>query len=149
MGIVRIEPFRGLDSLSRRLNTFFTDFEKGVNIEFGGFNPKVDIAEDEKQVHITAELPGMAKEDVKITISEDGALTLKGHKQAKKKNEEKTEDNVFIRVERSYGEFSRSFMLPDNISKESIKAEFRDGLLNISLDKKEPERPKEVEVTIA
>lgn len=144
MALVRFDPFRGFENLSKKMSDFIGDFDKGVNIEFGGFAPRVDISEDEKYLYVHAELPGINKENVKITVNDDNVLIIKGEK----KREEVVEDKTFIRVERNYGSFSRSFMLPDNVKTESISAKYENGILSLTLEKIEPVKPKEVHVEI-
>lgn len=145
MTLVKFEPFRGFESLSRRMNEIFGDLEKGVRFEIGDFSPRVDIAEDEKNVYLHAELPGIERENVKISVSEDRVLTLKGEK----KREEKVESKNFVRVERNYGSFTRSFALPENINVEKVEAKFANGVLDLVLPKTEPAKPKEVDISIA
>lgn len=144
MTLVRFEPFRELEHFSRRMNKMLKNFDD-TNTR-GGFTPSVDVAEDEKNIYIHVELPGIPKENVQVTVSEDRILTIRGEK----KQEEKTEDKQknYVRVERSYGNFTRSFSLPDNISAEAIGAAFDNGVLNLTLPKTEPAKPKEVSVAI-
>lgn len=149
MGIVRFDPMRGFESLSRRLTAMANEMEKGYNIDFGGFTPRIDISEDEKYIFLNAEVPGIAKEDVRLTVNDENVLVIKGTKKRDDKEEVKNENISFIRVERSFGEFQRSFMLPENVNKESINAKFENGVLTISLEKIEPAKPKEIEVSIA
>ncbi|GAB1430656.1 Hsp20/alpha crystallin family protein [Ignavibacteria bacterium] len=144
MTLVKFEPFRGFESLSRRMNEMFGELEKGVRFEIGDFSPRVDIAEDEKNVYLHAELPGIERENVKISISEDRVLMLKGEK----RREEKVENKNYVRVERNYGSFTRSFALPDNINVEKVDAKFENGVLNMTLPKNEPTKPKEVSISI-
>lgn len=148
MAIVRFDPMRGFESLARRVNSLTSEFEKGFNVEFGSFSPRIDISEDEKSIYLNAEIPGIAKDDIKLTINDDNVLILKGEKKRENKSEEQNEQSSFIRMERSFGEFTRSFMLPENINKDSISAKFDNGILMVTLEKKEPEKPKEIEVTI-
>lgn len=142
---VKFEPLRGFESFSRRLNDIFGDLEKGVRFEMGDFSPRVDIAEDEKNVYLHAELPGIERENVKISVSEDRVLTLKGEKS----REAKVEGKNYVRSERSYGNFTRSFALPDTIDVENVAAKFENGVLNLTLPKTEPAKPKEVAISIA
>ncbi len=146
MGIIRFDPFRGFESLARRMNDFLDDFEKGLTIGTTEFTPRVDISEDEKSIVVTVEIPGISKEDVKVTINDDNVLVIKGEK----KREHKTEDKErnYIRLERSFGSFQRSFMLPDNVKKDNVTAKFENGVLTISLEKVEPEPPKQIEISI-
>lgn len=148
MSAYRLDPLRGLDSLVKKVSMLASDFDKGFNIEYGSFAPKVDISEDKDKVYIHAELPGIKKDDVKVTISDENVLMIKGEKKNTNRTESNENNKTLIRVERHYGEFSRSFLLPETVMKDSIKAKFEDGVLDVTLEKKEPEKPNEVEVEI-
>lgn len=149
MAIVRFDPMRGFETLTRRMNNLVGEFEKGWNVEFGNFSPRIDISEDEKHIYLQAEIPGIAKEEIKLTINDDNVLIIKGEKKREVKTEQKDEAFSFIRMERSFGEFSRSFILPENVKKDSVSAKFENGILGVTLEKIEPEKPKEIEVSIA
>ena len=149
MTLVKYNPFRGMDTLARRMNDFISEFDRDsffddIGINDRGFLPKVDIKEDEKKIHLRAEIPGIKKEDLKVTINEDNILQIRGEK----KLEEKQENESYIRMERSFGEFVRSFMLPEKVKDDKINAKFVDGVLEISLEKVEPSKPKEIKVSI-
>ncbi len=146
MAVVRFDPMKGFDTLSRRMGDIMGSMEKGFNVEYGSFVPRVDVSEDEKKLFINAEIPGVSKEDVKVTVKDDNMLVIKGEKKSNIKDED--EDKSYIRLERSYGSFTRSFQLPDNVNSDSIHAKFEDGILKLELDKKEPEKPKEKEINI-
>jgi len=146
--VIKFDPFRGFESLTRRMGSMLDEFDKGFSVQFSGFAPRVDISEDDKNLFIHAELPGMLNDDVKVTINEDNLLTIKVTKQRQDKTEDKSGDKSFIRMERSFGEFTRSFVLSENVDGNSIKAKFENGVLNLTLDKKEPVKPKEIEVSI-
>lgn len=105
--------------------------------------PAVDVKETEDAFTVEAELPGMNKEDVKVTV-DAGVLTLQGER----KHEEETKDKKHHRIERFYGSFLRRFTLPDNVDESSVKASFKDGLLTLTLQKSEPKEPKAIEVDI-
>jgi HSP20 family protein len=144
MGIIRVDPFRGIDGMMRRMTDVLEDINRGgVRFEVGDFTPRVDISEDEKNLSFQAELPGLSKEDVKVTLV-DNVLTIRGEK----KREEKQEDKNFMRIERSFGSFTRSFNLPEVVEPDAINAQFNNGVLNITIPKKEPVKPKELEVEI-
>jgi HSP20 family protein len=148
MPVVRFDPFRTFGTLSKRMGDFMSEAEKGFSIDYGNFAPRVDIAEDEKNLYFHAELPGIKKEDVKVTVNNDNILLIKGEKKREDKFEDKVDDKCFLRVERSFGTFTRSFELPGNVKTDSINAKYDNGILNITLEKIEPEKPKEVEVEI-
>jgi len=146
MSLVRFDPFRGFEDIVRRMGGFMGDIEKGVNIEYGGFAPRIDIAEDETNIFVHAELPGVKKEDVKVTINDDQMMMIKGEK--KQEVKEDSDDKSYIRVERTYGSFARSFQLPGNVKTDSINAKFENGVLTITLEKVEPTKPKEIEISV-
>lgn len=104
----------------------------------------VDVVENNEAYVIKAELPGISKNDVKITLHEN-VLTIKGEK----KQEKEEKDRNFHRVERSYGSFERSFTLPSGVKDDKIEAAYKDGILTITLPKAEEAKPKEIEVKAA
>lgn len=106
--------------------------------------PTVDISETDGEYLIKAELPEVKKEDVKVTV-EDGVLTLYGERRQDK--EEK--GTRFHRVERSFGSFVRSFTLPESIEEGGVRADYKDGVLNLHLPKSEKVKPKAIEVKVA
>jgi HSP20 family protein len=108
------------------------------------WTPSVDISETESEYQIKAEIPDVKKEDVKVTV-EDGVLTIQGER----KQEKEEKGKKFHRIERSYGSFVRTFSLPDVIEEEKVKAEFKDGVLNLHLPKSEKAKPKAIEVKVA
>jgi HSP20 family protein len=107
------------------------------------WTPVVDIAEDDKEYTISAELPGLNKEDVKATV-EGGVFSITGER----KVEEEEKNKNYHRIERSYGTFTRSFTLPEGVSSDKISAEFKDGVLKVHLPKDEKVKPKSIDVKI-
>ena len=105
--------------------------------------PLVDITEDDKEYVIKTELPEIKKEDVKVAV-ENGLLTIVGERKF-----EKEENKKYHRVERAYGRFVRSFVLPDGADAEKVNAEFKDGVLKVHLPKSEKTKPKQIEVKVA
>jgi HSP20 family protein len=105
--------------------------------------PSVDVSETEGEYQIKAEIPDVKKENVKVTL-EDGVLTIQGER----RQEKDEKDKKYHRVERSYGSFVRSFTLPDLVDEEGVKAEFKDGILNLQLPKSEKAKPKAIEVKV-
>lgn len=146
MALVKYDPFRGFESISRKMQNMMDSFDSGFGVQLGSFAPRVDISEDEKNVYIHAEIPGMSKEDVKVTLNDENVLVIKGKKEREVK--EGGDGKSFLRMERSYGEFSRSFVLPDNVKRDSITGKFDNGVLELTIEKSEPVKPKEVEVNI-
>ena len=149
MTLVRWDPFRELEDVSDRLNRMFarpsaprtTGKETMVVADW---TPSVDISETEGEYQIKAEIPDVKKEDVKVTL-EDGVLTIQGER----KYEKEEKGKKYHRIERSYGSFVRTFSLPDVIDEEKVKAEFKDGVLNLHLPKSEKAKPKAIEVKVA
>jgi HSP20 family protein len=144
MNIVKYDPFRDLRSLQDEMNRLFSGtFSRSGQDEImrGAWNPQVDIFENKDQIVLEAELPGMKAEDVNISI-ENNVLTLYGER----KFEKKDEGDNFHRVERSYGSFTRSFTLPPTVSSENANAEFENGVLRLSLAKREEAKPRRIEI---
>jgi HSP20 family protein len=151
MAIVRWEPFRDLVSLQDRMNRLFDDSFRGLgrgagddDWSLGGtWAPAVDIYEQEGNIVLKAELPGIDAKEVDIHL-ENNILTLRGER--KVDNEVKREN--YHRVERAYGSFTRSFTLPTVIDQEHIKAECRDGVLKVILPKREEAKPKQITINV-
>jgi len=142
MTLVRWNPRRSLISLPNEIDQFFGNWGLGFENFDKVWNPNVDISETEDAFEVVAEIPGMSKKDIKISIREN-VLTLTGEK----KQEEKTDKKNFHRVERMYGQFQRSFRLPNTVKSEDIKAEYKNGVLNITIPKAEEVKPKEITVS--
>lgn len=146
MAIVRWRPLRDLYRLQEDMDRFIDDFFHGFpgrEVETGMWSPSVDICETEDAVIVTAEVPGMKKDDIKISI-QDNVLMLKGEKHQEK---EAKQEN-YHRLERVYGSFRRSFSLPASVDASKVKASYKDGVLRIELPKKEEARPKEIPITV-
>ncbi len=147
MNIVRYDPFRELRGLQDEMNRLFSssfsrsNAGEGDQIMRGAWNPSVDIFENQNQIVLEAELPGIKPEDVEISI-ENNVLTLHGER----KFEKKDEGDNFHRVERSYGSFTRSFTLPPTVSSENAIAEFENGVLRLTLAKREEAKPRRIEI---
>lgn len=142
MTLVRYNrPNRDLMSknFSDIMDEFFNDV---VNTNRDSFVPGIDISETDNQFLISAELPGMNKEDIDISL-DNGRLSISGERKFEKEEEGKT----FHRVETRYGSFNRSFQLPDNVDEESINAKYESGLLNITIDKAEDKVKKKIEIS--
>ena len=146
MAIVRWEPFRDLVTEQDRLNRVFNEtfsrfFDEGEG-GLQGWSPAVDIFETDNSVVVKAEMPGVDPKDIEARI-QDGTLYLKGER--KFKNEVKKEN--YHLVERSYGSFTRSFILPTSVDSDNVKAEYKDGVLTLTLRKKEEAKPKIIKIS--
>lgn len=129
--------------MSKRFSDIMDEFfNDAVNNRRDSFVPSIDISESDDQFLISAELPGMKKEDININL-ENNRLSISGERSFEKEDKGKK----YHRVETSYGSFERSFQLPDNIEEESIKASYDNGLLNISIDKSEDKVKKQIEIS--
>lgn len=148
MNLVTWEPLKELEEVNSRLSRLFgrafarTNGEEDVKL--ANWSPNTDVTETAEEYLIKAELPEVKKEDVKITI-EHGTLTFQGERRQEK--EEK--GRKFHRVERSYGSFLRSFTLPAEVDETRIRAEFKDGVLNLHLPKSEKAKPKTIDVKVS
>jgi HSP20 family protein len=145
MGRVRPDPEQELQDMLDRYTRALGQPRAGSQevIATGDWAPRVDIAETDKAFEIKAEIPEVNKEDVKVTVH-NGVLTIRGER--KQETEEK--GKKFHRVERCYGSFTRSFTLPDNVDEAKISASFKDGVLNIQIQKIEEAKPKSIEVKV-
>jgi len=145
MSIVRYDPFRDIRTLQDEVNRLFSTnmgrFFNDEGIARGAWSPNVDIFENKDQIVIEAELPGMNREDFDLSV-ENNVLTLHGERRFEKKEET---DN-YHRVERSYGSFSRSFTLPQTVSAEGANAEFRNGVLRVTLPKREEVKARKIQI---
>jgi HSP20 family protein len=143
------DPFKELDDMSQRLNRMFgrplARSEAGrdtmTTIDWA---PSVDISETDNEYVIKAEIPEVKKEDVKVTV-EDGQLTIQGER----KQEKEEKGKRYHRIERAYGSFMRSFDVPDNVDESKAKAEFKEGMLTLTLPKSEKAKPRALEVKVS
>jgi HSP20 family protein len=147
MAIVKVDPFRELVAMQDRIARLFGDvYVRDEDTGFrGSWTPAVDIFEtDNHDLVLKAELPGLNREDVDVTI-ENGTLVLKG---SKKFDAEVKEEN-YRRVERSYGTFHRSFTLPNTVDPSRVSAEFKNGVLTVRLPFREEAKPRTISVEVA
>ena len=145
--ITRWNPISEFDDLMNRYNRVFglarNDRDSKDLFSRSDWSPAVDIKETPEAFLVEAELPGMNKDDVKVTVH-DGVLSIQGERSI----EEDNQDRKHHRVERFYGSFLRRFTLPDNVDENSVKASFKDGLLTLTVRKAEPKEPKAIEVEV-
>lgn len=147
MAIIRWSPYRSLINMNHEMENLFEDFfsttrrQGDAEQALPSWAPDVDLIEGKEEYTLRAELPGVSKEDVKVILTED-VLTVSGEK---KSNQELKGEN-FHRSERVYGAFSRSFRLPNPINGEKIQAQYRDGVLTLTIPKAESVKPREIEI---
>jgi len=146
--MIRWEPTREMPVLRDRMDRLFNEFlgrgwggEEGL--AKGVWTPQVDVFETPENVVLKADLPEVKKEDVEISI-QNNTLTVKGER----KMETETKDKQVYRLERSYGTFSRSFTLPPTVDAERASAEFADGVLTLTLPRREEHKPKQIKVKV-
>jgi HSP20 family protein len=152
MGIVRFDPFRELDRLQSEVNRLFEGYNgspergasQGMTAPNRLWSPSVDVAENQNEIVLRAEVPGMRQEDIDIELTGD-TLTIRGERRFE--NEERKDQ--FVRVERSYGRFQRSFTLGVPVQNDRVSATYRDGVLEVHLPKSEETKPRKVQVTVA
>jgi len=148
MAMIRLNPMWEMQNLMKDMNGFIRNNfsqENRPRIEIGDFKPRVDVSEDTKSIFFEVEIPGVKKEEVKVSVNNENILTIKGTK----KFERKDEVTSCCRSERTYGEFMRSFQLPDNTDSEKISASYNNGILTLIIPKIEPVKPSEKQVEIS
>jgi HSP20 family protein len=151
--LTRFVPFRSpladVAVLQNRLNSIFNDFARPEgessteSLAMGSFIPAVDVYEDQHNLVLKLEVPGIKQEDLDVRV-ENQTLTVKGER----KFETNEKEENFHRIERRYGSFARSFTLPQTVDTGAVKAGYEQGVLTISLAKKEAAKPKQVKVEI-
>jgi len=145
MAIIRWDPFRDIVTLREKMNRLFEDAvtHRGEekDLTSSSWTPAVDIYEDENQLVLSAEVPGIEEKDVEIKI-EDSTLIIQGER----KMEKETKEENYHRIERAYGSFYRSFTLPNYIDQEKIHAEHENGVLKITMPKKPELKPRKVKI---
>ena len=148
MALVRWQPSNAF-GLGNDFNRLFEGFTRNGNdaapsASVSTWKPSVDISETQDEFVVTADLPGINREDLNVTVA-DGRLTLRGERRQASQESERS----VHRVERIYGTFARSFDLPAAVNSENITASYRDGVLSVSVPKAEEAKPKQIEVKIS
>lgn len=144
-GITRWDPFHDLSTLHEHVNRLF-DSKFSTNGESSALStwaPAVDVYETENELVIKADLPGAAEKDLDVRV-ENNMLTIGGER----KFEQKVKEEHYLRVERAYGSFHRTFSLPNTVDTQAIQAQYADGVLAITLPKRAESRPKQVKVNV-
>jgi HSP20 family protein len=139
------QPFRGATTLQEQINRVFGDVvgRMGEESNLTPWAPAVDIYETENELVVKADLPDVNPQDLDIRV-ENNILTIRGER----KFENKVNEENYLRVERAYGSFSRSFSLANSVKSEAIKADYQDGVLTLILPKREEAKPKQIKVNV-
>jgi HSP20 family protein len=143
--ITRFEPFRGATTLQDQVNRLFNDVldRAGEESSLTAWAPSVDIYETEHELVVKADLPEVDPKDLDIRV-ENNILTIRGER----KFEKNVSEENYLRVERSYGSFARSFTLANTVNSEAIKADYQNGVLKLSIPKREEAKPKQIKVSV-
>ena len=143
--IARWEPFRGVTALQDQINRLFHDaFDRtGEQSNLSAWAPAVDIYESEQELVVKADLPDIDPKGLDIRV-ENNLLTIRGER----KFEKKVSEENYLRVERSFGSFARSFTLANTVDTDAIKAEYQNGVLTLSIPKREEAKPKQIKVNV-
>jgi HSP20 family protein len=138
------QPFRGATTLQEQINRIFGDGARThEESNLTPWAPAVDIYETENELVVKADLPDVNPQDLDIRV-ENNILTIRGER----KFEAKAHEDNYLRIERAYGSFSRSFSLANSVNSDAIKADYHDGVLTLSLPKREEAKPKQVKVNV-
>jgi HSP20 family protein len=142
--ISRFEPFRGVNSFQEQINRLFSEaLDRSPEGSLASWAPAVDIYETEHELVVKADLPDVKPEELDVRV-ENNILTIRGER----KFEKKVNEDNYLRVERSYGSFSRSFSLASTVNTEAIKADYKDGVLTLTVPKREEAKPKQIKVQV-
>jgi len=143
--IARLEPFRGLSTLQDQFNRLFNESFRHQSEESAltTWAPAVDIYETPNELVVKADLPDVNEKYIDVRV-ENNLLTIRGER----KFEKSVSEENFLRIERTYGSFSRSFSLPNTVNAETIGAEYKNGVLTITLPKREETKPRQVKVNV-
>jgi len=140
----RFEPFRSTSGLESQVSRLFNElFDRSQESNLTSWAPAVDIFENEHELVVKADLPDVKPEELDIRV-ENNILTIRGERKFEKKVDEKN----YLRVERSYGSFARSFALANTVNSEAIKADYKDGVLTLTIPKREEAKPKQIKVSV-
>ena len=143
--LTRFEPFRGVTTLQDQINRLFNEAFDRTSDEANltTWAPAVDIYETEHELVVKADIPEIKPEELDIRV-ENNILTIRGER----KFEKKVSENNYLRVERSYGSFSRTFSLANTVNADAIKADYKNGVLTLSIPKREEAKPKQIKVNV-
>lgn len=146
MELIRWNPMREMFNIRRQMNHWFDDafnptVQNDAELSLWDWHPVVDVYDNDENIVIKAELPGIDKKDINIDVK-DGVLTLKGERSY----DNEVKKDKYYRRERSFGKFERTFQLPVDVNPEKISADYKDGILKINIPKPEEQKPKQITV---
>ncbi|HEY0703053.1 MAG TPA: Hsp20/alpha crystallin family protein [Candidatus Acidoferrales bacterium] len=140
--LTRWDAFRNLSSLQDQVNRLF-ESGRADQSALTTWSPAVDIYETENELVLKADLPDVSEKDIDVRV-ENNMLTIRGER----KFEQSVAEDNYLRIERTYGSFSRSFGLPNTVNTDAIKADYRDGVLRVELPKRAESKPKQVKISV-
>ena len=143
----RWTPYRGLNSLQDQVNRLFDDTfssHRSSQSDLATWAPAVDVFETENELVVKADLPDMNEKDIDVRV-ENNTLTVRGER----KFEQQANEDNYLRIERAYGTFTRSFSLPNTVNPEAIRAEYRNGVLTVRMPKREESKPKQIKIGVS
>jgi HSP20 family protein len=145
MSLIKWNPWREMEDFFNRYSptTGLPQISNQELMSSGDWSPRVDIAETDKEFSIKAEIPDVNKEDVKVTV-ENGVLSITGER----KQEKEEKGKKFHKIERYYGSFTRSFVLPSNVDDSNIKADYKDGVLRLKIPKTNKNKSNSIKVSV-
>ena len=145
--ITRWDQSRGSTSLENQVIRLFEDNfirDRSGHADLATWAPPVDIYETENELVVKADLPDLQEKDIDVRV-ENNTLTIRGER----KFEKAVNEDNYLRVERAYGPFTRSFSLPNTVSSENIRAEYRNGVLTLHMSKREESKPKQIKISVS
>ena len=142
------DPFRDLETIQNEMNKLFDSSlvgwrDRDAGLLEGVWNPAVDIYDSKDNVMVKADIPGMKKDEIDVSVHRD-TLIIKGEK----KREKETKESDFVRTERYYGSFNRAIRLPSEVQADKVNAAYKNGVLELVLPKKEESKPKQLKIDI-
>ncbi len=150
MALVKWDPFKELENIHKRISKILEEPFFALRPKYDEeslmetkWTPAVDVYEDKDNIIINAEIPGVKKEDIKIELT-GNQLTISGERKLEKEEKKKN----YHRIERFYGNFMRTFTIPDTVQKDKISASYKDGILKVVLPKAEEAKPKEIKIEV-
>ena len=145
--ISRWNSGRSFNSLQEQVNRLFEDTFSGTqsgHSDLATWAPAVDIFETENELVVKADLPDVQEKDIDVRI-ENNTLTIRGER----KFEQQVNEDKYLRIERAYGTFTRSFSLPNTVNAETIRADYRNGVLTVRMPKREESKPKQIKIGVS